>query len=320
MMEMSVREIRNLALANDIRDRSFKEQAFRLFSVIGLYFEYQGVQDTDAIKCYGDDIYEKQFDGSPFVYLVGYNPEGFVMDIIYPQVGGDGIIFSTNYTNMMSFCDDMESFKSLGVSALENHFDLVTGAVTWEHDFVDLAEQDYVEIPESVSTSEPISELISGSIVEPTSEQANEPERILFMYEDMESILKGNDFMDVAETDEDEEEAMVTDRFLEDLSIQQPPVIDRPIHEIRILSLKYENSTVAFRFKTDIGAFDMRKSVAFHYGLSDLKVTKMVHLESVNGMLMSPSERKAHMFVPDVSENEEDCHKLIDALLGVSIG
>lgn len=91
-------------------------------------------------------------------------------------------------------------------------------------------------------------------------------------------------------------------------------VVTGQITSIRAVALKYDGKVVAFRLKTNLGSFDISREVATRYGFSDFKTEKFIRLESVNGVLMSESERKNQKFIPDVSDNEADCFKLITAL------
>lgn len=94
----------------------------------------------------------------------------------------------------------------------------------------------------------------------------------------------------------------------------QPRIVPDFIGRIRVVALKYQGQVIAFRFKTDAGAFDMRKSVAVGYGLGEFKTEKFITLENVNGLLMSNSEREQRVCVPDVSDCPEDCERLMQAL------
>ena len=105
-------------------------------------------------------------------------------------------------------------------------------------------------------------------------------------------------------------------RFMAEMFRVQPCIVPDGISQIRVVALKYEGNVIAFRFKTNVGAFDMRKSVALGYGLGSFKTETFITLRSVNGMLMSDSERKKQVCVPDVSECQEDCDKLMKALFG----
>lgn len=93
-------------------------------------------------------------------------------------------------------------------------------------------------------------------------------------------------------------------------------IVPDGIREIRVVALKYNGQVIAFRFKTDKGVFDMWKSVAAKYGLGEFKTETFITLESVNGVLMSKSERERRRCVPDISDSPEDCAKLIDRLFG----
>lgn len=96
----------------------------------------------------------------------------------------------------------------------------------------------------------------------------------------------------------------------------QPSIVPPGITQIRVVALKYNGSVIAFRFKTDKGAFDMRKTVAAGFGLGEFKTETFITLKSVNGMLMSESEHRKKVCVPDVSDCTEDCAELMRILMG----
>lgn len=118
------------------------------------------------------------------------------------------------------------------------------------------------------------------------------------------------------ESSDDEEEEVEqprTSKFLDELTKPQSSIVP-DIKQIRVVSLKLDGEVVAYRFKTDVGAFDMRRSVALRYGLGGFKIEKFITIECINGLYMSKSEMKSHKLIPDVSDCEADCRKLIDAL------
>ena len=96
----------------------------------------------------------------------------------------------------------------------------------------------------------------------------------------------------------------------------QQSIVPEDVSSVRVVALKYQGEVIAFRFKTDAGAFDMRKQVAAKYGLGGFKTETYITLESVNGLLMSKSERQKQVCVPDVSDCTEDCLRLMRALFG----
>lgn len=120
--------------------------------------------------------------------------------------------------------------------------------------------------------------------------------------------------------DEEEQEAPQSKGGSEDSS-NLSGIVNGDITKIRVVALKSDGVVIAYRFKTNLGAFDMRKSTATKYGLGGYKTDKFITLEHVNGLLMSKNELKARVCVPDISECEEDCKKLVNALFtcGVSI-
>ena len=91
-------------------------------------------------------------------------------------------------------------------------------------------------------------------------------------------------------------------------------IVPNSISKVRVVALRYNCQVIAFRFKTDVGAFDMRIEVATKYGLGGFKTEKFINLEKVNGILMSNTEKQKRVCVPDVSLCEEDCRRLIDAV------
>lgn len=94
----------------------------------------------------------------------------------------------------------------------------------------------------------------------------------------------------------------------------QQSIVPEKIGQIRVVALKYQNQVIAYRFKTDVGAFDMRRDVAQWYGFGSFKTETFISLESVNGLLMSSSEKRKQVCVPDVSDCQEDCQRLVSAL------
>lgn len=109
----------------------------------------------------------------------------------------------------------------------------------------------------------------------------------------------------VCDTVDDEEEAAVEG------------VVPDGIQQIRVVALKYNGKVIAFRFKTDKGAFDMSKDVASGYGINALKTDKFIALQNINGLLMSESEKTGKRVIPDVSECEADCRRLMNAIFNL---
>lgn len=114
--------------------------------------------------------------------------------------------------------------------------------------------------------------------------------------------------------EEDEMQVVSGDRFNGEKAPVLKSIVPDNISQIRVVTLKHQDQVIAFRFKTDVGAFDMRKSVAQGYGLGGFKTDTFISLQSVGGMLMSESERRRRVCVPDVSDCPEDCQKLMNAL------
>lgn len=118
------------------------------------------------------------------------------------------------------------------------------------------------------------------------------------------------------DTDDEEDSSTDTEsEVVQDTKLSsQKSIVPDGIMSVRVVALRFGGRVIAFRFKTDKGAFDMRIEVAAKYGLSDFKTEKFIALERVNGILMSSTEKKLRTCVPDVSLCEEDCIKLIGAI------
>jgi hypothetical protein len=118
--------------------------------------------------------------------------------------------------------------------------------------------------------------------------------------------------LDLDEDEEIDEDDSDFKRGSKPISIQS--IVPHDIQKIRVVALRYGGRVIAFRFKTDKGAYDMRIEVATRFGLGGFKTEKFITLENVNGILMSISEKKQRVCVPDISLCEEDCKRLIDRL------
>lgn len=130
---------------------------------------------------------------------------------------------------------------------------------------------------------------------------------------DPEMIAKPTQSVESSDDDEEEEIDQSKSKFSDEIAKPQTSIVP-DIKQIRVVSLKIDGDVVGYRFKTDVGAFDMRRSVALSYGLGGFKIEKFITIESINGLFMSKSEMKSHKLIPDVSDCEADCRKLIDAL------
>ena len=95
---------------------------------------------------------------------------------------------------------------------------------------------------------------------------------------------------------------------------QEVSIVPDGISEIILLALVLDEKVVAYRFKTNMGYFDITKSKAMEYGVSGYKIEKAIKLQRYNGMLVSKSEIKNKRCIPDISNCDEDCRKLFDAL------
>lgn len=118
--------------------------------------------------------------------------------------------------------------------------------------------------------------------------------------------------------DTDEEISDDNEELTQTVKLTTPSsIVPDGITKIRVVALRFQNNIIAFRFKTDKGAFDMRIEVASKYGLGGFKTETFINLERINGVLMSSTEKKLRTCVPDVSLCEEDCRKLINAIFDV---
>lgn len=116
-----------------------------------------------------------------------------------------------------------------------------------------------------------------------------------------------------SDDDSDEIDSSTLDNEVSKL-VSIESIVPNSISKVRVVALRYNCQVIAFRFKTDVGAFDMRIEVATKYGLGGFKTEKFINLEKVNGILMSNTEKQKRICVPDVSLCEEDCRRLIDAV------
>lgn len=97
--------------------------------------------------------------------------------------------------------------------------------------------------------------------------------------------------------------------------IEEPSsIVPDSIYDCRVVALVYNNNTIAYRFKTNAGSFDMDRKVASQYGLAPDKVTKFTRLMLVNDIFMTKGEHDAGRLIPDVSNSKIDCDRLFSAL------
>ena len=84
------------------------------------------------------------------------------------------------------------------------------------------------------------------------------------------------------------------------------------ITKIRLVSLRHEDELVGFRFKTNIGNYDISLEVAKSLGVASYKVSKTINLKDVNGVLMSKKEIETGKLCEDISSNTELVKELFD--------
>ena len=97
-------------------------------------------------------------------------------------------------------------------------------------------------------------------------------------------------------------------------NVEPESIVPDSIYECRVVALVYNNSTIAYRFKTNVGSFDMSRDVASQYGLAPDKVTKFTRLLLVNDIFMTKGEYDAGRLIPDISGSKVDCDRLFSAL------
>lgn len=80
---------------------------------------------------------------------------------------------------------------------------------------------------------------------------------------------------------------------------------------LRLVALKYEDALIGFRFKADnLKGYDISVDIARVYGITAMKVPKVITLENRNGLLLSKSEISSGNIIEDISDNAELISKL----------
>ena len=93
-------------------------------------------------------------------------------------------------------------------------------------------------------------------------------------------------------------------------------VNDKVDNSFRLVSLKYNNKIVGYRFKSEEVSYDISIEKAKELGVSAFKVTRAIDLEDYNGLLMSKSEIKTGKCCMDISDNDELVMKLFNSIMG----
>lgn len=91
-------------------------------------------------------------------------------------------------------------------------------------------------------------------------------------------------------------------------------IVPDDISDVQVVALSLDGTTIGYRFITNVGKFDITKIKAKQYGISGIKVEKMLRLQRKGGLLLSKGELSSRQVIPDVSDCEEDCQKLFNAL------
>lgn len=84
-----------------------------------------------------------------------------------------------------------------------------------------------------------------------------------------------------------------------------------------VKGLILDDDIIGYRIKTNKGLFDISLVSARQYGLYNYRVTKGIKVQKYDdfGKYMSKSEYMNNIVVPDISDNEELCKKIIAILL-----
>lgn len=93
-----------------------------------------------------------------------------------------------------------------------------------------------------------------------------------------------------------------------------PSIVPDDVSVITLVALIFDGVVAAYRFKTDMGYYDITRKKAIEYGVSGYKVEKAIKLERYNGMLVTQSEINNQRCIPDITGSDEDCEKLFNAL------
>lgn len=112
----------------------------------------------------------------------------------------------------------------------------------------------------------------------------------------------------------DEEEDFVSGWRSGNITVSS--VVPATVSQVRVVALVYEDRIFAYRFKTDVGDFDVTRMAASKYGLAGYKVSKSIRLQQYNGLYATKGEVESGKLIPDVSECDEDCKRLFGVLLG----
>ena len=93
-------------------------------------------------------------------------------------------------------------------------------------------------------------------------------------------------------------------------------LIDGEVTSVDVRRLIHNGRTIAYRFKTNLGYYDMSVEAADKYGLSEGSVhfDKGILVGLKNGLFLTQREIRERRLVREVSNNEVCCEKLINAV------
>lgn len=143
----------------------------------------------------------------------------------------------------------------------------------------------------------------------PTKEQARQSEE----YDSVES----NDEVPDLPTKEQARQSNDFDEVAESSVPQKvQDLIDGEVTSVDVRRLIHNGRTIAYRFKTNLGYYDMSVEAADKYGLSEGSVhfDKGILVDLKNGLFLTQREIRERRLVREVSNNEVCCEKLVNAV------
>lgn len=91
--------------------------------------------------------------------------------------------------------------------------------------------------------------------------------------------------------------------------------ITSDLSTVVISKLVYEDNLIGYRFRLNNGCLDISIEKGKELGIVPYKIGKRVPLSATNGVLASKYECNHKVLFPDISNDDELCRKLLEALL-----
>lgn len=110
----------------------------------------------------------------------------------------------------------------------------------------------------------------------------------------------------------------IDDTFVEDkhkFSALNIDKITSDLSTIVVSKLVFEENLIGYRFRLNNGCLDISIEKGKDLGIVPYKIGKRVQLSSTNGVLVSKYECNNKVLFPDISNDDELCRKLLQALL-----